>query len=159
MKQHHPNRPLGDYIRRHRRAARLGIPSAAEAAGVDPSFWRKLEHGQYASPSPKLLAPIAQVIGAPLADLYALAGYQPSSELPALTPYLRSKYQLPPKALAELQRYFDHLRQHYGIPDGKPVFPRKPRPAAKPGPKPKPRPSGGPWDDPNLAVDQNGGSR
>jgi hypothetical protein len=105
-----------------------------------------------------MLAPIARVISAPLADIYSLAGYEVVDELPTLTPYLRSKYQLPPKALAELQRYFDHLRSYYGIPDGEPVFPRKPRTAGKPGPKPQPRPKGGPWDDPTVAIEGRGGS-
>jgi hypothetical protein len=135
----------------------MSVPAAADAAGVDASFWRKLEHGVYESPSPKMLAPIARVIAAPLADMYALAGYAVPEQLPTLTPYLRSKYQLPPKALAELQRYFDYLRQYYGIPEDQPVFPRRERSARKPGPKPQPRPAGGPWDDPTLATDHTRG--
>jgi transcriptional regulator with XRE-family HTH domain len=153
------NRPLGEYIAKHRRQARLSLTDAAESAGVDASFWRKLEHGVYESPSPKMLAPIARVIAAPLADLYAMAGYEVAEELPTLTPYLRSKYQLPPKALAELQRYFDHLRNHYGIPADKPVFPRQERPLVKPGPKSQPRPSGGPWDDPTISIGRPRGSK
>lgn len=152
------NKLLGDYIATNRRAAGLGVSDAAEAAGVDASFWRKLENGIYESPSPKMLAPIARVVAAPLADIYALAGYETTTELPTLTSYLRNKYQLPPKALAELQRYFDHLRNHYGIPADKPVFPRKPRPSGTPGPKPQPRPTGGPWDDPTISGGRSGGA-
>jgi transcriptional regulator with XRE-family HTH domain len=157
MSNGRPNKPLGAYIAHHRRAARLSVVEAADAAGVDASFWRKLEHGVYESPSPKMLAPIARVVGAPLADVYALAGYAVADQLPTLTPYLRSKYQLPPKALAELQRYFDYLRHYYGVPDNQPVFPRRPRTLGKPGPKPQPRPSGGPWDDPTIAGDPSRG--
>jgi transcriptional regulator with XRE-family HTH domain len=152
------NKLLGDYIATHRRAIALSVSDAAEAAGVDASFWRKLENGVYESPSPKMLAPIARVVAAPLADVYALAGYETAAELPTLTPYLRNKYQLPPKALAELQRYFDHLRNHYGIPADKPVFPRKPRPIGTPGRKPEPRPTGGPWDDPTISGGRAGGT-
>jgi transcriptional regulator with XRE-family HTH domain len=157
MKQR-ANPLLGDCIAKHRRQAEMSVTDAADAAGVDASFWRKLENGVYESPSPKMLAPIARVILAPLADVYALAGYELAEELPTLTPYLRSKYQLPPKALAELQRYFDHLRSYYGIPANKPVFPRQQRPVVKPGPKPQPRPSGGPWDDPTVTGDRRGGT-
>ncbi len=152
------NKLLGEYIARHRRAAGLSVSDAAEAAGVDASFWRKLENGVYESPSPKMLAPIARVVAAQLADIYILAGYETTTELPTLTPYLRNKYQLPPKALAELQRYFDHLRNHYGIPADKPVFPRKQSPSGTPGPKPQPRPKGGPWDDPTVSGDRSGGA-
>jgi hypothetical protein len=134
----------------------LSVPQAAEAAGIDASFWRKIEHGLYESPSPKVLAPIAEVIQAPLADLYGLAGYVTSDKLPSFTPYLRSKYQLPPKALAELELYFKHLRDHYGIPADRPVFPPKERERAKPGPKPKDPPAGGPWEDKALQRDLPG---
>jgi transcriptional regulator with XRE-family HTH domain len=158
MSKRRPNKPLGAFIAQHRRAAGITVLEAADAAAVDPSFWRKLEHGVYESPSPKMLAPIARVIDAPLADVYALAGYAVADQLPTLTPYLRSKYQLPPKALAELQRYFDYLRHYYGVPDNQPVYPRQKRAPGKPGPKPQARPSGGPWDDPTVAVDHSRGS-
>lgn len=145
-----PNVLLGRFVRHHRRALNLSVPEAAFAAGVDASFWHKLELGTYASPSPKVLAPIARVIGAPLSDLYGLAGYVTSNELPSFAPYLRSKYQLPAKALAELEVYFKHLRSYYGIPDDQPVYPPREREPAKPGPKPKQTPVGGPWDDPSV---------
>jgi transcriptional regulator with XRE-family HTH domain len=151
-----PNLLLGRFVQRHRKAAELNVPEAAEAAGVDASFWRKLEHGLYESPSPKMLAPIARVIEAPLADLYGLAGYETTTELPSFAPYLRSKYKLTPKALAELERYFDHLRNHYGIPKSEPVFPSKQRAVGKPGPKPKAQPKGGAWDDDTLEQDLPG---
>lgn len=148
-----PNVLLGRYIRRHRRALDLSVPDAARTAGVDITFWHKIEKGLYESPSPKVLAPIARVIGAPLADVYGLAGYVTTNDLPEFAPYLRSKYQLPPKALAELEIYFKHLRSHYGIPDDQPVYPPRERELGKPGPKPQARPTGGPWDDPEVAQD------
>jgi hypothetical protein len=37
--------------------------------------------------------------------------------------YLRSKPELPPEAIADLEEYFKHLRDYYGIPDSEPVFP------------------------------------
>jgi transcriptional regulator with XRE-family HTH domain len=151
-----PNLLLGRFIRRHRKAADLTVPEAAEAAGIDASFWRKIEHGLYESPSPKVLAPIAEVTKAPLADLYGLAGFVASDELPSFAPYLRSKYQLPPKAMAELEKYFEHLRNHYGIPKDQPVFPPRERELGKPGRKPQPEPSGGPWDDESIQRDLNG---
>lgn len=153
MTKARPNVLLGRFIRRHRRALDLSVPDAARTAGVDITFWHKIEKGLYESPSPKVLAPIARVIGAPLADVYGLAGYVTTNDLPEFAPYLRSKYQLPPKALAELEIYFKHLRSHYGIPDDQPVYPPRERENGKPAAKRKERPTGGPWDDPAVSGD------
>jgi transcriptional regulator with XRE-family HTH domain len=151
-----PNLLLGRFVQHHRKAAELTVPEAAEAAGVNASFWRKLEHGQYESPSPKMLAPIARVIDAPLADIYGLAGYETTTDLPSFTPYLRSKYNLTPKALAELERYFEHLRSHYGIPADQPVFPPSKRAAGKPGRRPGAQPQDPAWKDESLTRDLPG---
>jgi transcriptional regulator with XRE-family HTH domain len=104
------------------------------ASGLHLSYWSKLEAGQYESPSPKHLQAIAKVLGVNFEDLYNLAGYEAPERLPSFTPYLRTKYQLPPEAVADLERYFELLRSHFGIPQDQPVFPPKP---LKPGPKPK----------------------
>jgi hypothetical protein len=47
---------------------------------------------------------------------------------------MRAKYDLPLEAVADLERYFDYLRNYYGVPKDKPVFPPKPK---RPGAAPK----------------------
>jgi hypothetical protein len=63
----------------------------------------------------------------PLEDLYSLAGYESPKGLPSFKPYMRAKYDLPPEAVADLERYFEMLRNYYGVPKDKPIFPPKPQ--------------------------------
>jgi transcriptional regulator with XRE-family HTH domain len=105
----------------------LSLSDAAEASDLDPSYWNKLENGHYSSPAPKHLSTIAGVLGVAVEDLYGLAGYDIPKRLPSFQPYLRAKYDLPPEAIADLERYFELLRNYYGIPKDQPVFPPKPK--------------------------------
>ena len=41
--------------------------------------------------------------------------------------YARLRYDLPPEAIADLERYFEYLRSYYNIPQDQPVFPPKPK--------------------------------
>jgi transcriptional regulator with XRE-family HTH domain len=126
------NRTLGEYIRERRVSRGYSIYDAADLSGLHPSYWSKLETGQYEAPSPKHLQVIARALGVNIEDLYSLAGYDIPERLPTFTPYLRAKYELPPEAIADLERFFDMLRSHYGIPKDQPVFPPKPKTPTKP---------------------------
>src|ERR1022692_1870402 len=95
------NQTLGDYIRSRRLSLGLSRAGAAEASDLDPSYWAKLETGHYSSPAPQHLSTIAGVLGAPIEDLYALAGYDSPKRLPSFQPYLRAKYDLPPEAISD----------------------------------------------------------
>ena len=120
------NQTLGDYIRARRLWLGLSRAGAAEASDLDPSYWAKLETGHYSNPAPQHLSTIAGVLGVPIEDLYALAGYDSPKRLPSFQPYLRAKYDLPPEAISDLERYFELLRNYYGVPTDQPVFPPKP---------------------------------
>ena len=74
----------------------------------------------------------ARTLDIPAEDLLALAGYDVPDRLPNFTPYLRAKYELPPEAIADLERYFDLLRNYYDIPADQDVFPAKPKPTTEP---------------------------
>jgi transcriptional regulator with XRE-family HTH domain len=121
------NPQLGAYVRKGRESRGLNLVEAAEASGLDRTYWRRLEDGRYGLPSPKALEAVARVIDCAVDDLYALAGYEPSGGLPTLKPYLRAKYHLPPEAIDQLEGYFAFLRSYYGILDDEPVFPPKPK--------------------------------
>jgi transcriptional regulator with XRE-family HTH domain len=123
MNKEDNNPSLGKYVQSRRLARNLGIPQAAAKAGLDDSYWRKLEAGHYSSPDAKTLRIVADTLGCPLEDLYGLCGYTVADDLPALTPYLRTKFDLPPEAVADMEKYFTQLRSYYGIPDDQPVFP------------------------------------
>lgn len=128
MNQGALNPELGRYIRTRRLALGLDVRTAAERAGIDHTYWHKLEHGRYRTPTPHYLKAVAKALDAPLTDLYGLVGYHQADELPSFAPYLRSKYtELPPEAVRDLERYYEMLRAYYGIPEDQPVFPPKPR--------------------------------
>lgn len=131
------NQTLGEYVRARRLSLGLSYQDVADASGLHYSYWNKLENGQYEQPAPKYLRIIADTLDVPIEDLLALAGYDLPERLPSFTPYLRAKYELPPEAIADLERYFDLLRNFYGIPKDQPVFPPKTKPTntTKPAPK------------------------
>jgi transcriptional regulator with XRE-family HTH domain len=120
------NQALGEVVRARRLSRGMSLADAAAASGLHHSYWSKLENGQYQTPAPQYLQNISDVLDIPIEDLYALTGYQVPKLLPSFKPYLRSKYSdLPPEAIAELERYFEILRNFYGIPRDQPVFPPK----------------------------------
>jgi transcriptional regulator with XRE-family HTH domain len=119
------NETLGEYVRARRLSLGHSYQDVADRSGLHYSYWNKLENGQYEQPAPKYLRVIAETLNAPVEDLLALAGYELPERLPAFTPYLRVKYQLPPEAVADLERYFGMLRSYYDIPEDQPVFPPK----------------------------------
>lgn len=132
---------LRAFVRTRRKQLDLSAYAAAERAGLHRSYWSKLEGGEYAAPSPKTLAGIASALDVPIEHLYEIVGYETTPQsLPSLRPYLRARYHLPHKAVAELERYFDLLRSYYDIPAEQSVFPPKPGPESA-GPKRQQMPS------------------
>jgi transcriptional regulator with XRE-family HTH domain len=132
MNKDKKNQTLGEYIRERRVSRRLSLADAADLSGLHLSYWSKLEDGQYESPAPKHLMTIARALNVDFEDLYGLAGYESPERLPSFKPYLRAKYELPPEAVADLERYFELLRSYYDIPKDQPVFPPKSKEVSKP---------------------------
>ena len=124
------NPTLGTFIRARRTSQGLSLSDVSARSGLHHSYWSKLENGMYQAPSPRHLQTIARTLDLSIEDLYGLAGYDIPERLPTFQPYLRAKYELPPEAVADLERYFTYLRNYYGIPDDQPVFPPLPKPKA-----------------------------
>lgn len=127
MNKGEETRTLGEYVRSRRLAKGFTLQDAENASGVDGSYWSKLELGEYQSPNPRYLGAIARALEIQAEDLYGLAGYDIPERLPEFAPYLRSKYALPPEAIADLEKYYAQLRSYYGIPEDQPVFPPIPK--------------------------------
>ena len=112
-----PTKTLGDTIRRARRAAGLSLRACSTAASVDNTWLSRLERGDYTSPDPRHLQQVASALNMDVTDLYVAAGYQSAKSLPSLVPYLRAKYsELPPEAVADLERHFALLNSYYDRP-------------------------------------------
>ena len=107
----HPGHQLAE----KRAALGLSASEVGRRAGVEASTITRIEAGTV-EPTPETLKAIADVLDLPVEDLLAI----PEWQLPAFTPYLRTKYQdMPDAAIAEMQQYFEQVaRKHRISPSG-----------------------------------------
>jgi transcriptional regulator with XRE-family HTH domain len=107
---------IGDLLRRLREQAGYSVRGLASAAGVDSTWLSRVEHGTYVNPDPRKLNGLAKVLGVETMELFEAAEY--AEGLPGFAPYMRSKYDLPPDALDQLNAHFELLAAKYGIEKG-----------------------------------------
>lgn len=100
---------VGEIIKAKRLEMGLSMAKASTAAHVDARWWSRLEQGVYENPDPKSLNRVAKVLDLEVTDLFVAANF--SDGLPSFAPYLRSRYDLPPEAIRQLQEHFDLLDQ------------------------------------------------
>ncbi len=125
---------FGTYLRRARIGAGWSQLRLADEVGVPNSTILRLERGDFLAPRPDLLSEIANALGVPMADLYAMAGYAAPNELPNLRPYLRTKFRdLPAAAAADIEAYAERLARRHGMDL------RGPRPGEDEGPDEPPK--------------------
>lgn len=102
---------IGRFIAMKREA--MGISQRELSRRASIANVSRIEAGQIPSPTTESLWSIADVLGITLAEV--IAAGQPDA-LPALTPYLRTRYgQLPGEALADLERYVQQLTKEHGL--------------------------------------------
>src|SRR6266567_2536492 len=106
---------LGKLLRARREALGLSLREAARRADVDKGTISHIEQGHIRNPGADVLMAIAQVLRIPMSDLLAVAGWMPKNELPTLTPYLRTKYNLTPEETRELEEEFARIAREKGI--------------------------------------------
>jgi len=102
---------LGSFIRQRRHRLGMQAKELAQLVGLTASAIGRIEGGSR-RPSPESLQRLALALGLPAADLFALGGYAAPVELPTLRPYLRAKYHLSERTIADVE---DYLRSQ-GIP-------------------------------------------
>jgi cytochrome c553 len=74
-----------------------------------------LERQKIAQPRIESVRAIAQVVGIPLADVYAMLHWLPAEELPTLRPYMRAKYaELSDDELASVEAFVAQLTERHG---------------------------------------------
>ncbi len=106
---------VGQVISRYRTQLGISASEVSRRAGVAQSTVTRLEAGEH-SPSIDKLSAIASAVAAPMTEVLAAADMLESDELPALTPYLRTKYKhLPPAAHREIAEHFAQVAKDYGI--------------------------------------------
>ena len=97
---------------RLRHAAGLSLRQLQEQTGIDRSLVSRIENGEVLKPGPSTLTRLASALGVPASELFTIVGYTATQAeaLPAIRPYLRSKYgHLSESAQGELATFLDRL--------------------------------------------------
>jgi len=108
-------RQFGAYLRERRTNRGMSAFDLAVLVDIHDSTISRLEQGKIAQPAPDKLVRIADALDIVAADLLTLAGYSEMNELPTLPIYLRTKYDLPPEALEQVQRFATKIAHKHGI--------------------------------------------
>lgn len=116
MDEHTPTpEPLTVGSSLHQARIRMGLSlrDLEAITHISRPMLHRLERDQIDQPNPRLLHQLAETLELNGDDLFTLAGYRPSTQLPTLAPYLRAKYQLPPAAVAEAQVALEGILARY----------------------------------------------
>lgn len=102
---------LGKLIARERARQGLSLETLGNAAGGTRTTIMRLERGEFGRPDPEKLQRIARALDLNAGDLFALAGYRPSDDLPSLDPYLQVMFEdLSAKDRKDIERYVEQKR-------------------------------------------------
>lgn len=109
--------PLGKFVVAQRERQGVSVNELARRSGVDPTSVSRIERGEIINPPVTTLRGLAKGLGVPVAEVYAKAGVTKPSDLPAIEPYLRTKYGrlLPKEARAEIAQSFADIAHKYGL--------------------------------------------
>lgn len=109
---------LGGTIRRAREAQGLNQSQLATMVGAHRARVLRWERGED-TPAPKYLIELARTLELRSADLFLLAGQPLPADAPSLPAMLRAEYDLPPEAIAEVQRSIERVAKKYARPEAK----------------------------------------
>ncbi|WP_369044673.1 helix-turn-helix domain-containing protein [Sinomonas sp. P10A9] len=116
MQEEYDVQGLADAIRSQREKLGLSASEVARQAGVAKGTITRLELGQISNPRMDNLRAIADVLDIPLTELLAESSLLRDSDLPALAPYLRTKFKdMPEGALKEIDDHFKEVAKRHGI--------------------------------------------
>ena len=107
---------VGQLIRERREQKGLSVRGLAAAAKVDSTWLSRVEHGVYVNPDPRYLHRLAGALDMETMDLFTAAKY--AEGLPTFAPYLRSKYDLSPEDITQLELHFELIANKYDREEG-----------------------------------------
>lgn len=109
-------RALGTFLRGRRQELGLSTTQLGEAAEVNQATIVRLEQGKFVAPAPDTLARVARALKVSSSEVFALADYVGSEDLPSFKPYLRTKYRdLPTGEIEAIEKYAARLAKKHGI--------------------------------------------
>jgi len=85
---------LAQVLRETRQTGGLSLEATAQPAKISAPYLLKLERAQVASPSPRVLARLATVLGLPYLRLMELAGYLDEEDLATVAMRTREPHPL-----------------------------------------------------------------
>jgi transcriptional regulator with XRE-family HTH domain len=106
-------RSLGATIQYLRTTQGLSIRQLAALIGAAPSLVLRWERDDVV-PKQKYLSLLAQTLETSTADLFSLSGVPYPYDAPSLPAMLRAEYDLPPDAIAEIERSIKRIARKYG---------------------------------------------
>ncbi len=110
------NSALGHLLKAEREAAGLSLTQLSAELDVSRPYLSRLERGEYAHPSPKVLNQIVKRLGISIEDAYAVTGYTLPKELPSFGPYVRAKHMdWPEDVVQQLENFYDFLKYKYEL--------------------------------------------
>ena len=75
---------LMNWLANKRKESGFSVAEVGQRAGIDGGTVWRIEQGMIASPKAESLQAIGKVLGIPSTDLFAIVGWLPSGELPAI---------------------------------------------------------------------------
>lgn len=107
---------LGLLLKARREAAELSLHQLSIRTGVSSQYLSRLERGQYANPSLRILTQLARNLDICAEDLYAVTGCILPVDLPSFAPYLRAKHpDWPEVVVRELMDFYSFLKQKHSL--------------------------------------------
>jgi transcriptional regulator with XRE-family HTH domain len=104
-------RELGRLFKQARRSKKLSLRALDELSGVTYRWLARLEHGQMKAPPPSKLTKVADVLDIPPERIDRITRGQVSRDLPPIRTYFRTKYQLTPQEIRQIEELFDQIRR------------------------------------------------
>jgi transcriptional regulator with XRE-family HTH domain len=107
---------VGELLRDTRVEAGLSTHDVARMAGVNQATIVRLEDGSIRIPRTDTLAKVAAALQLNVATVFTVAGITPPAALPAMGPYLRTKYRdLGAEDITAIERYAARLAKRRGV--------------------------------------------
>lgn len=106
-------RSLGATIAHHRTKQGLSMRQLAALIGASPSLVLRWERDEVV-PKQNYLSQLAQTLEISTAELFSLSGMPYPYDAPTLPAMLRAEYDLPPDAIAEIERSIKRIAKKYG---------------------------------------------
>lgn len=109
---------LGERLRAARTEAGLSVRELARLAGINYSYYFKLETDQNDNPAADKLQRLAEVLELDPAELLSYIGLEPSSTLPPARVYFRRKYGMSEDDAEEIAKIVEQFRNERKLEGG-----------------------------------------